>query len=78
MTIEEYDTIFFSQKGVCAICENPEKSVWCGVLKRLAVDHDHKTGKIRGLLCNRCNAILAKMEDNQTYFERAAEYLKRN
>jgi hypothetical protein len=49
MTVEQYDRMFKAQKGVCAICGRPPKTV------RLAVDHNHKTGKVRGLLCFRCN-----------------------
>ena len=52
ITLAEYDQMFEDQKGVCAICGNPENN------RRLAVDHDHKTGKVRGLLCTRCNVKL--------------------
>ena len=52
ITTEEYERIFEYQGGVCAICEQRPVS------KRLAVDHDHLTGEIRGLLCSRCNQDL--------------------
>jgi len=50
LTPDEYDTILEHQGGVCAICSRPPKPG-----KRLAVDHDHKTGYVRGLLCFMCN-----------------------
>jgi len=49
MTVEKYDAMLKSQKGKCALCGNPPKKI------RLSVDHNHKTGNIRGLLCYRCN-----------------------
>jgi hypothetical protein len=50
LTPDEYDLILDHQGGVCAICGRPPKPG-----KRLAVDHDHKTGFVRGLLCFLCN-----------------------
>lgn len=50
VTVEEYAEILRSQDGVCAICHQP-----CSTGKSLAVDHDHETGRVRGLLCRRCN-----------------------
>ena len=50
LSAAEYDKLFEQQKGVCRICALP-----CSTGKRLAVDHDHETRKIRGLLCRRCN-----------------------
>src|SRR6266550_6831211 len=48
-----YDQTFTEQHGVCAICEKPETTKQQGRVQRLSVDHDHKTGKPRGLLCAR-------------------------
>lgn len=48
----EYDQLLTKQNGVCAICGRPPKT------RRLDIDHDHKTGAIRGLLCVRCNRAL--------------------
>jgi hypothetical protein len=53
VTIADYDRMLEAQHGVCAICGNPPKT------RRLDVDHDHKTGRVRGLLCHRCNRTLA-------------------
>lgn len=54
---EQYDEMFNQQQGTCAICEKPERTG-----KRLAVDHHHHTGQIRGLLCLRCNITLGFIE----------------
>jgi|SRR5215469_9672883 len=52
VTEEEYERLLKEQDGGCAICGNPPKS------RRLHVDHNHRTGKVRGLLCFRCNRQL--------------------
>jgi hypothetical protein len=52
VTDAEYVTMLAAQHGVCAICGNTPKT------RRLDVDHDHRTGRIRGLLCHRCNRAL--------------------
>ncbi|HDY68067.1 MAG TPA: hypothetical protein ENH85_09770 [Candidatus Scalindua sp.] len=70
ITLEDYDKLYEKQNGVCAICSLPE------VLMRLQVDHDHKTGKVRGLLCLYCNNILGKAKDSIETLEKAIEYLK--
>jgi hypothetical protein len=57
LTIAQYDELLEAQGGVCAICGRPPKN------RRLAVDHNHKTGKIRGLLCWVCNLkVLGRLE----------------
>jgi hypothetical protein len=68
ITVEDYDAMFVAQRGVCAICDQPFKG-------RLHVDHDHKTGRVRGLLCLRCNVLLAHLED-MVWMRKAALYLK--
>lgn len=65
----DYQILLRLQKGGCAICQNPPKS------RRLAVDHDHKTGRARGLLCYRCNRGLPWFKDSPTLLENAARYL---
>lgn len=58
MTIATYDALLAEQNGVCAICKE-----LCSTGRRLSVDHDHSTGRIRGLLCKRCNLFLGVLED---------------
>lgn len=72
ITLEQYNQMFEAQNGVCAICGQPE------ILfnKSLAVDHDHKTGKIRALLCGNCNHALGKFKDSQEILQSAINYLK--
>lgn len=72
LSVEEYDSMLQIQGGVCAICEAPPKPE-----RRLAVDHCHSTGKIRGLLCTACNLTLGRFKDDAGRFEAAAEYLRK-
>ena len=70
INIDDYDKILDSQRGKCAICKG-------GTSKRhFAVDHNHKNGNIRGLLCARCNSGLARFMDNIALLRRAARYMK--
>jgi len=64
-----YETLFKEQKGVCAICNQVPKN------RKLSIDHDHKTRKIRGLLCGRCNIALGFFKDNIFLLQRALNYL---
>ncbi len=66
----EYARLYAAQGGRCYICE------WAtGKTKRLAVDHNHKTGEVRGLLCGPCNEMLGRFRDNPVRFLRGYEYL---
>lgn len=69
VTPERYDEMLSAQDGVCAICSKP-----CHTGRRLAVDHDHATGVVRGLLCYRCNAMV-QCEDAEV-LRHGAEYLE--
>lgn len=71
ITAEVYQGMFARQQGCCAICVQPQGK------RRLSVDHDHKTGKIRGLLCHRCNVALGFLEDRgpSDLFWAARQYL---
>jgi len=62
ISVEEYDALFAKQNGVCAICERPEKLTKGGKLHTLAVDHNHETHQVRGLLCMSCNTKLGYFE----------------
>jgi len=74
----EYEEFFVHQDGKCAICGTIEghRSRY-GRICRLAVDHDHRTGKARGLLCNNCNRGLGRFKDSIANLESAVRYLKR-
>lgn len=73
LTVADFDRMFADQGGVCAICKEPEtRSRWY----TLAVDHCHKTGRVRGLLCNRCNAAIGMLRDRPELAVAAGEYLR--
>ena len=70
ITHDEYDAMLAKQYGGCAVCGKPEAG------KRLAVDHDHRTGKVRGLLCENCNRALGMAQDSPTILRALADYLE--
>jgi hypothetical protein len=74
-TPEGYDQLLQDQKGLCALCQRPERKLYRGQLMRLAVDHDHVTGRVRGLLCHACNTALGLLEDNPATVARLEAYL---
>jgi len=74
ITLEEYDKIFIEQNGCCAICGKHQSEV----KRTFAVDHNHKTNNIRGLLCYRCNTFLGYCKDNINTFINAVEYLEKD
>lgn len=73
ITAETYDALFLAQEGVCAICKMPNPT-----RTRLAVDHDHKTGEVRGLLCGPCNMLLHRIENDPDWANKAFSYLSKN
>lgn len=68
LSIEEYEELYESQSGACAIC--------CKELEVLYIDHDHITGDVRGLLCTNCNLGIGNLQDDPTLLRRAAIYLE--
>lgn len=71
ITGEEYQRLYDAQGGVCWICQRAT-----GARRRLAVDHDHATGYVRGLLCKACNyKVLGHLRDDPLAFQRAIDYL---
>lgn len=76
LTPEEYDTMLNAQNGCCALCKKPEISRFKGRLRALAVDHCHKTGIVRGLLCAHCNHAIGKLNHDPLLIRRAAEYVE--
>ena len=78
ITLEEYNAVLTEQGGVCAICSKPEEIKNPSARERssLAVDHCHETGKIRGLLCFKCNTGIGALGDSVEGLERALAYLR--
>ncbi|MFD9949827.1 endonuclease VII domain-containing protein [Nonomuraea sp. NPDC059023] len=72
ITTEEFDEIFTAQSGKCAICGTTE---WPGKHNRPHVDHCHKTGNVRGILCTNCNQGLGRFRDRVEILEAAIAYL---
>ncbi len=72
ITEAEYNVILSSQLECCAICKKK-----CKTGRRLAVDHNHQTNEIRGLLCMRCNVTIGNLRDNEDLIWDIMEYLKR-
>lgn len=70
ITEGDYWEMFERQLGLCAICHKPESDI------KLAVDHDHETGEVRGLLCKRCNMAIGLLGDDPHVVTNAALYLK--
>lgn len=70
LTVAEYDTMLAMQGGVCRLCKRPPGKV------RLAVDHDHVTGRNRGLLCSACNRRLGHVEHISPFSKIALVYIK--
>lgn len=64
----EYQTLLAAHDGRCPICTSR--------FGMLVVDHDHRTGQVRGLLCDRCNRALGHLQDSPGIAARAAEYLR--
>lgn len=72
MTVEQFDALKQKQGGTCAFCPKTESSP----VKNLCIDHDHATGKIRGLLCDNHNRAMGLFKDSIEDMEKAIQYLK--
>ena len=72
ITTEQYDELLFRQEGCCGVCGKHHTSF----STRLAVDHNHKTGELRGLLCNYCNHRLIGRHTEASLLRKMAEYLE--
>mgnify|MGYP001618153116 CR=1 FL=1 len=75
LSLEEYETLFRKQNGVCAICGLAETRTQNGRVYAISVDHDHRTGKVRGLLCQKCNQAIGLFGENINNVLNAAKYL---
>lgn len=76
LTRTQYDEMLVKQGGVCAACERPEKVKMRGKLKRLSVDHCHRSGRVRGLLCAGCNAGIGHFRDDPALLRKVATWLE--
>lgn len=77
ITEHQYCDLILKQNNRCALClkEETAKDHRGRSIRRLSVDHCHKTGKVRGLLCYRCNLMLGYSKDDKETLKRAIEYL---
>lgn len=73
ISVEQYDAMHTAQGGLCAVCGGVNANG-----KRLAVDHDHKTGAIRQLLCLSCNLVVGHSRENPAILRAAAAYVERH
>ena len=73
ITVEDYNKMFSAQKGKCAICKSSETQK---NKRRFDIDHNHTTGKVRGLLCHNCNSAIGKFKENINSLKNAIRYLK--
>lgn len=71
LTMQDLENMLSTQNLKCAICENPID------IKTRHIDHDHKTMKVRGLLCRECNHGLGNFKDNVSFLKKAIGYLER-
>lgn len=69
ITVEDYERLFKKQRGRCAICRRPCEKF------RMPVDHCHRTGRVRGLLCTYCNTRLAWIEEAPNRLSKIVAYL---
>lgn len=78
ITVEQYEALANKQGYRCAICKEPETFVHhrTGEPARLAVDHNHETGAVRGLLCSNCNRGIGFLNECPTRLEAAIHYLR--
>lgn len=70
ITLVQYNVMFAAQNGLCLGCYKHQKDI----KRAFAVDHDHTTGKIRGLLCGNCNVALGNAQDDPIILRRLADY----
>ena len=76
ITIKDYNLLLQQQNMVCAICKKPEiRKHKNGKKYNMAIDHDHNTGKIRGLLCNKCNTSLGLLDENIQNMKNMIKYI---
>ena len=75
VTHDEYLAVLHGQLGACAVCGKDERPIGAGV-RGLHLDHDHQTGKRRGVLCSNCDQILGRVKDSVVHLQALIDYLK--
>lgn len=78
LTPEQYSQMLADQNSCCKICGQLETAANQYGLMRLAIDHNHNTGEIRGLLCQKCNQAIGLMNENTKVLRKAVEYLEKS
>lgn len=80
ITLDEYKKMVEEQNNKCAICSKEEtcKDPKHDRIRRLSIDHCHKTGKARALLCHNCNLTIGRFKDNIALLNKAIEYLEKH
>lgn len=83
ISLNKVNELIFEQKNRCAICGQNFDDIFNIYIDKLTirsprVDHNHKSGKIRGILCNKCNILLGMVKDNTSILLKAVDYLDRD
>lgn len=78
LNLAEYKQILENQNGTCAICKQPETATVKGKIRSLSVDHNHETGKVRGLLCGRCNSSVGLLGEDVNRMQAMIEYITKH
>jgi hypothetical protein len=78
ISLEDYKKMSELQKGLCLICKKPELTFLNQTARKLSIDHCHKTGKVRGLLCQKCNMAIGIFSESEDILNSAIKYLSNN
>lgn len=78
LTLDQYKNMLSEQSNVCKICMKPEIGIdpRNNKIKRLSIDHNHNTGKVRGLLCQKCNTMIGFFNEDINILKNAIKYLE--
>lgn len=77
-SLQELEALYDESGGLCQICGQPQTGSKEHGRKNLAIDHCHKSGRVRGLLCTKCNTALGKFNDDPELLRKAINYLLKN
>lgn len=78
ITLQQYEEMLARQDNRCAICREHESQAQQGTVRQLAIDHDHRTKKVRELVCNSCNAIMGHADDSIERLKDIITYLRKH